>query len=220
MKFLSPTVLAPIRIRLRIGVGIYQLRAPIDLTILSLLEIQRAMRLLQEYGNPAEQEALFFGIIRDIFLDPLPADEDLQVDDCVPAIIAFFDQLKVDDSEPVSDESKPAAVQPEDVDYGLPAARLASQYGGGVWHWLAEAPLPVFNYAKGALGPLQAEESMGLVTIGALGNGLVEKDRSQTIMADWERIALRLRKPEKREPDTMAELSAKFQLAGMAVEVF
>ena len=109
---------------------------------------------------------------------------------------------------------------PEDVDYGLPAARLASQYGGGIWHWLAETPLPIFNYAMGALGPLQAEESLGQVTIGALGNGLVEKDRSGEIMADWERIARGLRKPEKREPDTMAEISAKFQLAGMAVEVF
>ena len=213
MRFLSPPVLAPIRFRFRIGVGIYQLRAPIDLTVLSLLEIQRDMRLLQDYENPAEQAELFFGIIRGIFLDPLPADDDLPVDDCVPAIIAFFDQLRVDDSEP-------AVEGPEDVDYGLPAARLASQYGGGIWHWLTETPLPIFNYAMGALGPLQAEESLGQVTIGALGNGLVEKDRSGEIMADWERIARGLRKPEKREPDTMAEISAKFQLAGMAVEVF
>ena len=213
MKLLSPTLLAPIRLPLRIGVGIYQLRAPIDLTVLSLLEIQRDMRLLQDYENPAEQEALFFGIIRGIFLDPLPADEDLPVDDCVPAIMAFFDQLRVDDSEP-ADEG------PEEVDYGLPAARLASHYGGGMWHWLAETPLPVFNFAMNVLGPLQAEESLGQVTIGALGNGLVEKDRSGEIMAEWERIARGLRKPEKREPDTMAEVSAKFQLAGMAVEVF
>ena len=213
MKCLFPPVLAPIRLSLRIGVGIYQLRAPIDLTVLSLLEIQRDMRLLQDCEEPAEQAGLFFGVIRSIFLDPLPDDDDLPVDDCVPAVQAFFDQLRVDDPEPGSED-------PEEVDYGLPAARLASHYGGGMWHWLAEAPLPVFNAAVGFLGPLQAEESIGQVTIGAMGNGHVKKEDAKDIMADWALTARKLRKPVKREPETMAELSAKFQLAGMAVEVF
>ena len=100
------------------------------------------------------------------------------------------------------------------------AGRLASAYGGGMWHWVAEAPIPVFNAAVSLLGPLQAEASLGAVTQTAMGNGLIKKWESSRIMHEWERTAGKLRSASKGRPDSMEELKAKFQLAGMPVEVF
>ena len=83
--FLSASQLAPVRSCHRIGASVFRLKAPIDMTILSLLEVQREVKMLQATQDPEEQHSLFFGVVRSIFLDALP--DELPVDDCLPAIV-------------------------------------------------------------------------------------------------------------------------------------
>ena len=209
MAFLSSSQLAPIRLIPRIGASAFALKAPIDLTVLALLEIQREVKALQD-SEGAEQETLFFGLVRRIFLDSLP--KALPVDDGVTALAAFFAQFKDGPDDDPDDTAE--------IDYGIVAARLARAYGGGMWQWLSESPVPVFNAAVRLLGPLAAEDNIGQVTVTALGSGLVKKHESSRITHEWERIARQLRRPEKAEALSMDEMKARFALMGMPVEVF
>ena len=46
-----------------------------------------------------------------------------------------------------------------------------------MWHWLSEAPVPVFNAAVRLLGPLAAEDNIGQVTVDSLGEWAGEETR-------------------------------------------
>ena len=205
MPYLLCAQLAPVRIPSRIGASVFTLKAPADLTLLSLLEIQREVRLLQDSEDVVEQRELFFGIVRRVVIEAMP--EELPLDDCLPALTAFFAQLTADkEVEPGDDR---------EVDYGILAGRLAVAYGGGMWHWLSEVPLPVFNAAVGLLGPLEAERHLTQMTTVALGFGTVKKPQADSIRQEWQRLAQRMHPVEDAAPLTKAETIARFQLIGV-----
>ena len=181
----------------------------VDLTVLSLLKIQQNLAEVREAEDDTIQARSLKELMADIFYDPAPK---LSVESSAKALESFFNGLKPKDSPEHQDDGK-------DPDYGLAAARLAAAYGGGMWHWLNEAPLPVFNAGLALLDPMEAQRSLHQMTVIGLGNGLVEKNRSQWIIDEWKRTAQKTDAPAKVTADTKTELIAKFWILGVPVEV-
>ena len=130
----------------------FKLKALIDLTVVSLLEIERDANLLAETEDAMEQVDLLLGLMPKIFYD-LSRRKILVYKMLLDALRAFFEALP-DPDQPERQEDAP------DPDYGLLAARLAREYGGGAWHWLNECPVPVFNSSMAALASLSAEDKL------------------------------------------------------------
>ena len=200
--------LAPIRCRQRVGVSVFRLKALIDLTVVSLLEIERDANLLIESTDGAEQYELLMGLMPQIFYDPVA---EIEVEEAMEALRAFFEGLK-DPDQPERQEDAP------DPDYGLQAGRLAREYGGGAWHWLNECPIPVYNSSLAAIESLSAEEKMGQVTVIAMGNGRLPTSGDR-IMRQWERSIDRAKPVEHHSPQTLQEFVTSMRIIGVAVEV-
>ena len=206
---LPPVALAPIRTRRRVGVGVFRLKALIDLTVVSLLEIERDANLLADTEDAMEQVDLLLGLMPKIFYEEPP--EDIGLQDAVDALRAFFEALP-DPDQPERPEDAP------DPDYGLLAARLAREYGGGAWHWLNECPVPVFNSSMAALASLSAEDKLGQMTVIALGNGRLP-DSGPRIVRQWERAIDAVHPRETYTPQTMGEFVTYMEAQGIPVEV-
>ena len=212
MPHISSTTLAPMRSSIRIGASLFRVKGLIDLTVVSWLEIQRD---IQQYNKACQtNDALaaqghLFGLTEQVLYDQCP--EGATWEEAIDTLRAFLEGLQ-ESSKADSPERK------EEPDYGLCAARLAQVYGGGMWHWLNEAPLPVFNAGLACLTGLRAEHNLEGVTIGVLAVGHVEKYKAMQITNSWERQAQDLKQVDP-EPETMESFIAKLGRVGFKTEV-
>ena len=89
------------------------------------------------------------------------------------------------------------------------AVKLSDRFGGGVWRWLNEEPLPVFDAALGYLGPLRAADDLARLSVQSLMNGNMTQWDFETAVDDLRERAQRLSgiEPEESWP-TMEELAA------------
>ena len=74
---LPSSVLAPMRLRQRVGASFYFLKAPIDFTVLTWLELARDVERLQASEDLAEQGQLLLEIVGRSFIRGGPCADNL-----------------------------------------------------------------------------------------------------------------------------------------------
>ena len=211
---LPSSVLAPMRLRQRVGASFYLLKAPIDFTVVSWLELARDVDRLQASEDPAEQGQLLLEIVGRSFYGVAPAQ--ITHTEAVEALNALV-QGMVDSQAKKADDAPKRAVE---VDYGLLACRLADRFHGTPWEWLNVVPLPVFNDSLDKLGGFDAVDALHGMTVVAMGSGTIQnKSYRQQLLTDWRRIARSLQAPVSREPDTFESIVGKLGSIGLKVEV-
>ena len=210
---LPSSVLAPMRLRQRVGASFYLLKAPIDFTVLTWLEMARDVERLQASDDLAEQGQLLLEIVGRSFYRASPAS--IGYTEAVEALNALV-QGMVDSQAKKDGDAPRKAVE---VDYGLLACRLADRFHGTPWEWLNVVPLPVFNDSLEKLGGFDAVDALHGMTVVAVGGGHIKKNQSQQIIRDWRRVARSLDAPVSREPDTFESIIGKLGSIGLKVEV-
>ena len=210
---LGSASLAPVRRRKRIGASFYLLKAPIDFTVVTWLEMVRDMERLQANEDPAEQGRLLLEIVGRSFYGATPSQ--ITYTEALEALNALVQGMVDSQAKKDGDAPKKAV----EVDYGLLACRLADRFHGTPWEWLNAVPLPVFNDSLEKLGGFDAEDALHGMTVTAMGNGLIKKSQSQQMLNDWRRIARSLQAPVSREPDTFESIVGKLGSIGLKVEV-
>ena len=183
------------------------------MTVVSWLEVKRDVERFKEAKSAKEQLALLGSLVGRVVYGEAKIKK-IRPQAQVELLDAFFTALAAED--------KPNRSQGEETkepDYGHAAAKLAAVYGGGMWHWLNEAPLPVFNAGLARMQALGALETLREATAAALGGGKMKKFDADSLRSELERQAKGLEQVSVAAPQTKEELLAQFAIMGVPVEV-